>query len=54
MGNGRDRSKNIVPFFTASFSEKEKAEVREKTFSGPLTFLFVGNLVEGKTAAGGG
>ncbi|SDL40810.1 Glycosyltransferase involved in cell wall bisynthesis [Salinimicrobium catena] len=41
-------SKNVVPFFTASFSEKEIPEVEEKRFSGPLTFLFVGNLVPGK------
>ncbi|MCC8358541.1 glycosyltransferase family 4 protein [Salinimicrobium sediminilitoris] len=42
------QSKNIIPFFTASFSEKEKVEVPKKTFSEPFTFLFVGNLVEGK------
>ena len=47
-GEWAEQSKNIVPFFTASFSEREKAEVREKSFSGPFTFLFVGNLVEGK------
>ncbi|NJY63599.1 glycosyltransferase [Salinimicrobium sp. CDJ15-81-2] len=47
-GEWPDQSKNIIPFFTASFSEKEKAEVSKKTFSEPFTFLFVGNLVEGK------
>ena len=47
-GDWQGQSKNIIPFFTASFSEEEKAEVPKKTFSGPFTFLFVGNLVEGK------
>lgn len=47
-GEWPEQTKNVVPFFTASFSEEEKAEVREKTFSRPFTFLFVGNLVEGK------
>lgn len=42
------QSKNVVPFFTASFLEKETSEVRKKPFSGAFTFLFVGNLVEGK------
>ena len=47
-GDWPGQSKNIVPFFTASFSEEEKAKVAKKTFSEPFTFLFVGNLVEGK------
>ena len=47
-GEWPGQSKNIVPFFTASFSEKEKSKVREKKFSAPFIFLFVGNLVEGK------
>ena len=47
-GEWPEQSKNILPFFTASFSEKIIPEVKEKDFSGPLNFLFVGNLVEGK------
>ncbi len=47
-GNWPGQSKNIKPFFTASFSEREIPEIKEKSFQGPLTFLFVGNLVEGK------
>ena len=47
-GEWPNQSKNIVPFFTASFSEDEKTEVRKKAFSEPFTFLFIGNLVEGK------
>jgi glycosyltransferase involved in cell wall biosynthesis len=46
-GDWPDQSKNILPFFTASFSELEKGPVN-KTFTAPYRFLFVGNLVEGK------
>lgn len=47
-GDWPNQSKNIRPFFTASFSEKESKEVEEKNFKQPFTFLFVGNLVSGK------
>ncbi|MCY2687872.1 glycosyltransferase family 4 protein [Salinimicrobium sp. TH3] len=47
-GDWPGQSKNVKPFFTASFSEREKNEVRDKKFEAPFTFLFVGNLVEGK------
>ncbi|MGI0107842.1 glycosyltransferase [Salinimicrobium sp. WS361] len=47
-GEWPKQSNNIVPFFTASFSEREKTEVPKKVFSEPFIFLFVGNLVEGK------
>lgn len=46
-GEWKDQSKNIIPFFTASFAEKEKILI-EKDFSSPLKFLFIGNLNEGK------
>lgn len=47
-GEWPGQTNNVVPFFTASFIEDEKVEVPKKTFSAPFTFLFVGNLVEGK------
>ena len=47
-GEWPGQSKNILPFLTASFSEKEILEVKEKKFNGPLSFLFIGSLVEGK------
>ncbi|MCX2837503.1 glycosyltransferase [Salinimicrobium sp. MT39] len=47
-GEWPEQSRNIIPFFTASFSEREKTEVPKKAFSEPFIFLFVGNLVEGK------
>jgi len=46
-GEWEKQSKNIVPFFTASFSEKDK-NILDKKFSSPYEFLFVGNLNEGK------
>ena len=47
-GEWLGQSKNIVPFFTASFSEKVIPELKDKDFTGPINFLFVGNLVPGK------
>ncbi|MGB8704598.1 MAG: glycosyltransferase family 4 protein [Gillisia sp.] len=47
-GQWPGQSKNIVPFFTASFSEEEIPEIVEKDFTSDLTFLYVGNLVQGK------
>lgn len=46
-GQWPNQTKNILPFFTASFKETEKEEV-VKTFTQPYKFLFVGNLVKGK------
>ncbi len=46
-GDWPGQSKNIVPFFTASFSEKDR-EVVEKEFTSPFKFVYTGNLVEGK------
>lgn len=46
-GEWNNQSKNIIPFFTASFSEKDKT-LLDKDFSSPYEFLFVGNLNEGK------
>jgi len=46
-GNWPEQSKNIVPFFTASFSETEKG-LYNKDFSSPFKFIFVGSLSVGK------
>ncbi|TVZ25560.1 glycosyltransferase involved in cell wall biosynthesis [Gillisia sp. Hel_I_86] len=46
-GKWAKQTKNILPFFTASFSEKER-EIKNKEFTTPYKFLFVGNLVIGK------
>lgn len=46
-GEWPNQTKNILPFFTASFPENEIESI-EKDFSNNLDFLFVGSLVEGK------
>lgn len=46
-GNWPKQSKNIVPFFTASFSEAEKSVIH-KEFKPPYKLMFVGSLVPGK------
>jgi len=46
-GNWPKSKSNILPFFTASFSEKEKV-FNDKIFESPFKFIFVGNLVKGK------
>ena len=46
-GKWKKQSSNVVPFFTASFSENERVSVA-KEYSGNLKFIFVGTLSEGK------
>tara|TARA_R100000935_G_scaffold7556_1_gene15958 strand:- start:2603 stop:3712 length:1110 start_codon:yes stop_codon:yes gene_type:complete len=46
-GEWPKQSKNIIPFFTASFSETEKT-ITNKDFTHPFKFIFVGNLSHGK------
>ena len=46
-GKWPDQSANVVPFFTASYSEEE-TENRLRDYSEPLKFIFVGSLSEGK------
>jgi glycosyltransferase involved in cell wall biosynthesis len=46
-GEWPGQSKNILPFFTASFLEEER-EFVVKDFKPPYKFIFTGNLVEGK------
>ncbi|MBZ9729763.1 glycosyltransferase [Salegentibacter sp. JZCK2] len=46
-GDWPKQSANILPFFTASFSEVEKEGIL-KDFKPPYKFIFTGNLVEGK------
>lgn len=46
-GDWPNQSENVVPFFTASFSEKDK-QVINKEIRTLYKFLFVGNLIPGK------
>ncbi|MES2411770.1 MAG: glycosyltransferase [Bacteroidota bacterium] len=47
-GEWENSSKNIKPFFTASYFEKDKIEVKPRQFTGRISFLFVGTLANGK------
>ncbi|WP_067150572.1 glycosyltransferase family 4 protein [Pseudotamlana agarivorans] len=47
-GEWPNQSKNIKPFFTASFSESEVKNVKPKEFTSTLNMVFLGSLVEGK------
>ena len=46
-GEWPNQSKNILPFFTASYPESHKASI-SKVFDKTLRFMFVGSLVSGK------
>jgi glycosyltransferase involved in cell wall biosynthesis len=47
-GKWENQTKNIIPFFTATYSETEKKEVYVREDSGAFKFLFVGTLSVGK------
>ena len=47
-GEWENQTKNIKPFFTATYSENQKQTVALRHFSEPLKFLFVGTLSPGK------
>lgn len=47
-GDWNNQSKNIKPFFTATYSEPEKEIVEKPSLSNTIEFIFVGSLVSGK------
>lgn len=47
-GDWQKQSKNIIPFFTASYSEEEIEKVEEKTINNNIKFIYVGTLTENK------
>jgi len=47
-GNWPAQSKNILPFFTASYSENEIIPLERKSISKQIKFIFVGNFSVGK------
>ena len=47
-GDWKQQSKNIKPFFTATYSNSEIETSVERDYSGDLKFVFVGTLSEGK------
>ena len=47
-GEWEGRTKNIKPFFTATYSEADKLPFTQKDLDGEINFVFVGTLVKGK------
>lgn len=47
-GEWENQSKNIKPFFTATYAEQDKEPLKLKPFSQPFKFVFVGTLSPGK------
>ncbi len=47
-GEWENNSKNIRPFFTASYQESDKSEIANKNLNSILNFIFVGSLTSGK------
>ena len=47
-GKWPNQTKNIIPFFTATYSKKDIFEVSDRKLTEPLKFIFVGSLVNGK------
>ncbi|MBB4803633.1 glycosyltransferase involved in cell wall biosynthesis [Flavobacterium nitrogenifigens] len=47
-GNWKNQTKNIKPFFTATYSESEKEIIVKESLNSEINFVFVGSLVSGK------
>jgi glycosyltransferase involved in cell wall biosynthesis len=47
-GEWEGSTKNIRPFFTATYKESDKKTIQLRNFSDKIRFLFVGTLSEGK------
>jgi len=47
-GDWKNSSKNIKPFFTATYRETDKSPITDNSLNGPIHFVFAGTLVRGK------
>jgi len=47
-GNWPDSTKNILPFFTATYKESDRIVTSQRDFHGPIKLIFVGSLTLGK------
>ena len=47
-GEWKNQTKNIKPFFTATYKNADRAVVDVRDYSADLNFIFVGSLVNGK------
>ncbi|MFH7004562.1 glycosyltransferase [Flavobacterium bizetiae] len=48
-GEWKNQSKNIKPFFTATYSDSEKEIISKTSLNSTIEFIFVGSLVLGKS-----
>lgn len=42
------RSSNVIPFYTASYSENQVGDLETRSLNGPIEFIFVGTLTANK------
>jgi glycosyltransferase involved in cell wall biosynthesis len=47
-GDWKNQTKNIKPFFTATFKNEDRQVPKIRSYSGALKFVYIGSLVEGK------
>lgn len=47
-GEWKNQTKNIIPFFTASYFSNEIIDVKKKTFDNVINLIFVGGFSKGK------
>lgn len=47
-GDWKNQTKNIKPFFTATYADIEKKSIQKINFDSTIEFVFVGSLVAGK------
>lgn len=47
-GDWNNQTKNIKPFFTATYKKNEIVDLNKRDYSTHLKFVFIGSLVEGK------
>jgi glycosyltransferase involved in cell wall biosynthesis len=47
-GEWENQSRNIKPFFTATFNDLDKEKPEERDYNTSLHFVFIGSLVKGK------
>lgn len=47
-GNWPGNTKNILPFFTASYKETDRTALSQRIFNGAIKLIFVGSLTRGK------
>lgn len=47
-GEWKNQSQNIKPFFTATYADAEKEDIKKRSFDNRLEFIFVGSLAPGK------